>query len=100
MGAVLVCSRSAAGLTTCFASLSLTLAGCSEAQSIPDELTAEEFLAGQPVDDRLVAGESYDDFDQRRDAYEGENRTFEGYGCTVDCSGHEAGYPSKSRARQ
>lgn len=89
---MLACFRSAASLTTCFACLSLTLAGCSEANSPPDEISAEEFIAGQPVEERLVAGESYDDFDKRRDASEGGYGTFEGYGCTVDCSGHEAGY--------
>lgn len=38
------------------------------------------------------AGESYDEYDERRDSYEGNRGSYAGYGCTVDCSGHEAGY--------
>lgn len=38
------------------------------------------------------AGETYSEFDERRDSYEGDYGSFEGDGCTEDCSGHEAGY--------
>lgn len=37
-------------------------------------------------------GETYSEFDDRRDSYEGSRGEYGGYGCTVDCSGHEAGY--------
>lgn len=37
-------------------------------------------------------GETYSEFDERRDEL-GESRgTYMGYGCTVNCDGHEAGY--------
>lgn len=39
-----------------------------------------------------VAGETYEEFDKRRDAPDGTHGTFAGQGCTQDCSGHEAGY--------
>jgi hypothetical protein len=39
-----------------------------------------------------VAGETYEAFDERRDALNGSRGAFGGQGCTVDCSGHEAGY--------
>jgi hypothetical protein len=42
--------------------------------------------------DEVVAGETYSEFDERRDRLEGERGSYAGYGCTVDCSGHEAGY--------
>lgn len=41
---------------------------------------------------RTRDGESYTQFDVRRSAYAGSRGTFRGYECTVDCSGHEAGY--------
>ncbi|MBA1374958.1 hypothetical protein [Sphingomonas ursincola] len=40
----------------------------------------------------VVAGETYDEYDERRDALDGEQGSYAGSGCTVDCSGHEAGY--------
>lgn len=65
-------------------SLALTLAliaiaGCSKQSSTPDE-------------NKVVAGETYEQFDQRRDALNGSRGSFAGEGCTQDCSGHEAGY--------
>lgn len=65
-------------------SLALTLAltaltGCSKQSSTPDE-------------NKVVAGETYEQFDQRRNALDGSHGSFAGEGCTQDCSGHEAGY--------
>jgi hypothetical protein len=37
-------------------------------------------------------GETYEEYDARRDSYDGSRGTYAGQGCTVDCSGHEAGY--------
>ena len=36
--------------------------------------------------------ETYDEYSDRRDGYDGAQGSFRGYGCTQDCSGHEAGY--------
>jgi hypothetical protein len=53
--------------------------------------TASVSSATRPTDDTTIrGGETYDQFDNRRDAlntslYSGQ------YGCTGDCSGHEAG---------
>ena len=63
---------------TCVLSL-VAVSGCDKRQSDPDE-------------DEVVAGETYDEYDQRRDGLNGSQGTFEGKGCTQDCSGHEAGY--------
>jgi len=63
----------------------MVLAACSETA----ELTDEEAMA---YEDEEFAGETYDEFDERRDELEGEAGSYAGYGCTVDCSGHEAGY--------
>lgn len=61
--------------------------GCSNGGAASDE-TADA-LANSSEE---FAGEGYAEFDERRDSYEGSRGSFEGYGCTVDCSGHEAGY--------
>jgi hypothetical protein len=55
------------------------LSGCSKGQSSPNET-------------KVVAGETYEEFDKRRDALDGSHGEFEGQGCTQDCGGHEAGY--------
>lgn len=55
------------------------LSGCSKQPSAPDE-------------NKVVAGETYEEFDQRRDALGGLRGSFDGQGCTQDCGGHEAGY--------
>jgi hypothetical protein len=57
----------------------MALLGCSKQPSVPDE-------------NKVVAGETYKEFDQRRDALGRSHGSFDGEGCTQDCSGHEAGY--------
>ncbi len=57
----------------------IALAGCSKQSVAPDE-------------NKVIAGETYEEFDQRRDAQDGSNGSFAGQGCTQDCGGHEAGY--------
>lgn len=39
-----------------------------------------------------VGWETYEEYDARRDSYRGTFGVFHGDGCTLDCSGHEAGY--------
>jgi hypothetical protein len=36
--------------------------------------------------------ETYEDYVTRRDELDGGAGSYDGYGCTQDCSGHEAGY--------
>lgn len=75
----------------------LALAACGQPSEEEDvdamaydaEFTGESDLGGS---NEVVAGETYSEFDERRDELEGEPGTYAGYGCTVDCSGHEAGY--------
>lgn len=57
----------------------IALSGCNE------QLSASE-------ENKVVAGETYDEFDRRRDALDGSNGEIAGYGCTKDCGGHTAGY--------
>ena len=87
-----------------FAAL-LTLAACGGASDAPE---VEDTIAAMAEEDagdsyaeaettesyagEVVAGETYGEFDERRDELEGERGSYAGYGCTVDCSGHEAGY--------
>jgi hypothetical protein len=61
--------------------------------------TAEEVdsdgadLSDTGADTSGVKGsQTYDEFDTRRDDIGGSAGTYGGYGCTEDCSGHEAGY--------
>jgi hypothetical protein len=59
--------------------LALALSGCSK-----QSLTHGE--------NKVVDGETHEEFDQRRDALDGSHGSFAGQGCTEDCGGHEAGY--------
>lgn len=63
--------------------LALAMAACSDAPASEDlsDYEGEEF-----------AGETYEEYDSRRDSYEGSHGSFEDYDCTEDCGGHEAGY--------
>ena len=82
----------------------LMLAACGETSGEADEdamAYEDEELAsdgsdiadsGESDTDEVVAGETYSEYDERRDELEGEAGSYSGYGCTVDCSGHEAGY--------
>lgn len=56
-----------------------SLPGCSETSPTPDG-------------NKVVAGETYEEFDQRRDKLKGSHGSIAGQGCTQDCGGHEAGY--------
>lgn len=65
--------------------LFLYLAACSGGSDISD-------AEGNVSTERERGGETYTEYDERRDSYEGANGTYEGDGCTEDCSGHDAGY--------
>ena len=54
-----------------------------------DEYSDDDF---SDYEGEEYAGESYGEYDERRDSYNGDRGSYAGYGCTVDCSGHEAGY--------
>ena len=57
----------------------IALAGCSKQSSELDGT-------------KVVADETYEEFDNRRDALDSSYGEFAGQGCTQDCGGHEAGY--------
>ena len=58
-----------------------------------EELAADSYTeSSDSYSGEVVAGETYGEYDDRRDELEGEAGSYAGYGCTVDCSGHEAGY--------
>ncbi len=65
--------------------LALALAGCGTIGG-DNEADLSDY------EDEEYAGETYSEFDERRDSYEGDRGSFADYGCTQDCSGHEAGY--------
>jgi hypothetical protein len=54
------------------------------------EYAAEDEYAAYEGEE--VAGETYGEYDERRDELGGDHGSYAGYDCTVDCSGHEAGY--------
>ncbi|WP_194744837.1 hypothetical protein [Thermaurantiacus tibetensis] len=62
-----------------------------------EDMAAEDEADALAFGDAIVAGETYAEYDDRRDALDGSRGSFMGYGCTVDCSGHEAGYQWASR---
>jgi len=68
----------------------LALSACGGSEYGEDEYAAEDEYAVYGGEE--VAGETYDEYDERRDKLDGEYGSYAGYDCTVDCSGHEAGY--------
>lgn len=60
----------------------------SEADALDDRAEENPAYYG----DTEKGGETYSEYDQRRDQLDGSAGTFGDYGCTEDCSGHEAGY--------
>ena len=69
----------------------LALAACGGGSGdYEDDYSEEEDISDYGGEER--GGETYSEYDERRDSYEGEYGSFEGDGCTEDCSGHEAGY--------
>lgn len=70
---------------------SLACVSCSDSSSAA---SAEDGAEENPSydSDFEKGGETYAEFDERRDELDGSDGTFGDYGCTEDCSGHEAGY--------
>ena len=71
--------------------LALSLGACGNTtEEHSDDNENLEELAN--YDGEELGGETFDEFDERRDSYDGQVGSFAGDGCTDDCSGHEAGY--------
>ena len=76
----------------------LAIAGCASAkgeeQDKNTELSEESAADDEAVNSgaEIKGGESYGEYDARRDSYEGIRGESHGDGCTVDCGGHDAGY--------
>lgn len=77
----------------------LTACGGADAGSDASEasIASRDDTESGPSDEPEEAGEerggeTYSEFDDRRDSYGGARGTYAGDGCTVDCSGHDAGY--------
>lgn len=83
----------------------LGLAGCGRTNSkepTQSESTPSGTANGSPGQVDLTdtdadisgvkGGETYDEYKARRDGLNGSAGSYEGYGCTEDCSGHQAGY--------
>lgn len=65
----------------------------SSAVAVVDEGEVEDDAShGEAGDSAVKAGETYTEYDQRRDQIHGAAGEDHGYGCTEDCSGHDAGY--------
>jgi hypothetical protein len=65
---------------------SLTACGSSSEEYSGSEAEYEEEFGEER------GGETYSEYDDRRDSYEGSRGSYAGYDCTDDCSGHDAGY--------
>ena len=73
--------------------LALSLAACDSgdaAISNGEEVADTAQDNGDSEEEK--GGETYPQYDARRDSYAGTRGEFGGQGCTVDCGGHEAGY--------
>jgi hypothetical protein len=57
-----------------------------------DNAAEDRDLSGQEASTYAKGGETYEGYDARRDELDGSAGSYAGYGCTEDCSGHEAGY--------
>jgi hypothetical protein len=70
------------------------LAACSSSDDYAeyDEGYSTESADISDYEGEEKGNETYSEFDQRRDSYDGSRGAFAGYDCTEDCSGHEAGY--------
>jgi hypothetical protein len=77
------------------AALGLILAagqGCTSASSSQAD-NARSDLSDTDADTTGVKGsETYGEYDQRRDDLDGSAGDYADFGCTQDCSGHDAGY--------
>lgn len=86
-----------------------TITGCSDAKSERtqreldalahehgyeswDEMSPDIVRGVRAAAEEEYGGETYSEFDDRRNSYSGSRGSYGGYGCTQDCSGHEAGY--------
>ena len=62
------------------------------ATSFVDAPAASAQLGALAEQLQVKGGESYAEYDSRRDSLGGSVGSYRGYGCTQDCSGHDAGY--------
>jgi hypothetical protein len=72
------------------ASMLMLLGACSSNSDEYNETANEEFQVSDGAEER--ADETYAEFDNRRDELAGTKGEVAGFGCTEDCSGHDAGY--------
>ena len=78
-------------------SLIASLGGCSNSEAASDDeetsLQNEDRSEGYSDEaDDVKGGETYSAYDQRRDEIDPSPGSVGEYGCTQDCSGHDAGY--------
>jgi hypothetical protein len=83
------------GAVAIFSALSLiaSLRGCSNSQAASDDdetSLSDEDSTGDS--DEVKGGETYGAYDERRDEIDPSPGQVGEYGCTQDCSGHDAGY--------
>lgn len=81
------------------AALALALCSCSDdpsvtksADDIEETATADDEEETTGIEDEERGGETYSEFDERRDSYDGSHGSYAGDDCTKDCGGHRAGY--------
>jgi len=68
----------------------LLLSACGHSASKDIDSSDDTDISSYPGQEK--GGETYQEYDQRRDRDEGDGNSYAGDGCTVDCSGHDAGY--------
>ncbi len=72
----------------------LVLASCGSADASEQSVaaTSDDLWDSEADTSGERGSEDYQTYDDRRDAMEGSAGYVSGYGCTEDCSGHDAGY--------
>ena len=74
-------------------------ANCNRSQAVEDrsseniaDATLQGAVTAPTTNANMKSGETYAEYDARRNDLDGSAGSYGGYGCTEDCSGHEAGY--------
>jgi hypothetical protein len=78
-------------------SLFLSLGGCSSSEAATDDektssQNEDRFVSSSDETGEIKGGETYNAYDERREEIDLSPGSVGEYGCTQDCSSHDAGY--------
>ena len=80
-------------ILSALAMLTLFACGSGSTSLAEDQSSADQNdISASDFGEKKKGAETYEEHNERRDSYGGGFGSYEGYDCTIDCSGHEAGY--------